>query len=115
MSSIIINLPDSVDIKALIKAFEKIGINPEYCEEKNLVPLDTAIKKAFPDKTIQEIIGGMLKVSREDAKLTQKALADIISEDKSNISAMERGKRPISKKMAQKLGKALNVPYHTFL
>jgi transcriptional regulator with XRE-family HTH domain len=65
--------------------------------------------------TKQEIIGGLLKTARENTKLTQNKLAELVGENKANISAMERGKRSISKKMAQKLAKALNVPYHTFL
>lgn len=113
MTSITFNVPDNIDIKVLTSALESVGIIPE--QENGFVPLDIAIKDAFPDMTPQEIIGGMLNVARQDAKFTQKALADLVGENKANISAMERGKRPISKVMAKKLGKALNVPYHTFL
>jgi DNA-binding XRE family transcriptional regulator len=112
MTSITFNVPDSVDINALISALENAGIRSE--QENGMIPLDAAIRDAFPDMTKREIIGGMLKAARENTKLTQSKLGEMVDENKSNISAMERGKRSISKKMAQKLAKALNVPYHIF-
>ena len=111
MTSITFNVPDTIDLNALTTALKSVGIKPE----NEMVPLDIAIKDAFPDMTSREITGGLLKAARENAKLTQTKLADLIGENKANLSAMERGKRPISKKMAQKLAKSLGVPYHIFL
>ena len=50
---------------------------------------------------------------RED--LTQEALAELTSISRSNISAMEHGKRPIGKETAKKLATALNCDYRRFL
>ncbi len=50
---------------------------------------------------------------RED--LTQKALAVVTGISRSNISAMEHGKRPIGRETAKKLATALNCDYRRFL
>ncbi|MBJ6798772.1 helix-turn-helix domain-containing protein [Geomonas propionica] len=50
---------------------------------------------------------------RED--LTQEALANLTGISRSNISAMEHGKRPIGKETAKKLAAALNCEYRRFL
>jgi DNA-binding XRE family transcriptional regulator len=50
---------------------------------------------------------------RED--LTQDALAELTGISRSNISAMEHGKRPIGKETAKKLAAALNCDYRRFL
>jgi DNA-binding XRE family transcriptional regulator len=50
---------------------------------------------------------------RED--LTQQALADLTGISRSNISAMEHGKRPIGKETAKKLAGILNCDYRRFL
>jgi len=47
--------------------------------------------------------------------LTQEALAELTGISRSNISAMEHGKRPIGKETAQKLAVALNCDYRRFL
>ena len=50
---------------------------------------------------------------RED--LTQEALAKLTGISRSNISAMEHGKRPVGKETAKKLATALNCEYRRFL
>jgi len=50
---------------------------------------------------------------RED--LTQEALAELTGISRSNICAMEHGKRPIGKETAKKLAAALNCDYRRFL
>ncbi len=50
---------------------------------------------------------------RED--LTQQALAELTGISRSNISAMEHGKRPIGKELAKKLADTLNCDYRRFL
>lgn len=52
---------------------------------------------------------------REREQLSQSELSRRAGIPQSHISAMERGVRPIGKKIAQKLGKALNVDYRVFL
>lgn len=50
---------------------------------------------------------------RED--LTQEALAKITGITRSNISAMEHGRRPIGRETAKKLAAVLNCDYRRFL
>lgn len=50
---------------------------------------------------------------RED--LSQKELGDMIGVKQSNISLMERGKRPIGKEIAKRLAKVFNEDYRIFL
>lgn len=50
---------------------------------------------------------------RED--LTQDALAELTGISRSNISAMEHGKRPIGKETAKKLAAVLKCDYRRFL
>lgn len=59
--------------------------------------------------------GMLVRGGRHKAGLTQKELAQKIGVLPHHISEMEHGKRPISKKMAQKLGKVFNVDYRVFL
>lgn len=59
--------------------------------------------------------GLMVRGARYKAELTQKQLAKKIGVLPHHISEMEYGKRPISKKMAHKLAKALDVNYKVFL
>lgn len=59
--------------------------------------------------------GMLIRGGRHKAGLTQKELAQKIGVLPHHISEMEHGKRPIGKKMAQKLGKIFNVDYRVFL
>ena len=59
--------------------------------------------------------GLMVRGARFKAELTQKQLAGKLEVLPHHISEMEYGKRPVSKKMAHKLSKALNVNYKVFL
>ncbi|MES2122847.1 MAG: helix-turn-helix transcriptional regulator [Chlamydiota bacterium] len=59
--------------------------------------------------------GLALRGARFRAELTQKQLAVKLKVLPHHISEMEHGKRPISKKMAQKLSKILNIDYRVFL
>ena len=107
-------IDDDVKADRIINAFKDIGLYPGAGDDE-VMPLDEAIKSAFPDKTIDEVAGMILKDVRVEAKLTQKELAEKLGTTKSVISAMERGKRPVSKAMAKKLGKIFNVPRTAFL
>jgi len=65
----------------------------------------------FADSTPGRILAG----ARGLREMTQAALAAAIGVHKSNISEMERGKRPIGKEMAKKLGKVLKTSPKVFL
>ena len=70
-----------------------------------------SIREVFPKFHIGHALRGLR--SREG--LTQKQLAEMIGAKPSNISEMENGKRPIGKKMAKRLAKALRTDYKVFL
>lgn len=57
----------------------------------------------------------MLKSARLRHKLTQRALAKMLSTDQANISKMECGEREISKTIAKHLGKIFKTDYRVFL
>jgi ribosome-binding protein aMBF1 (putative translation factor) len=59
--------------------------------------------------------GNALRGARNREGLTQVQLAAMVGIKPTHISAMERGKRPIGKEMAKRLGKALRIGYKVFL
>lgn len=59
--------------------------------------------------------GDVIKVYRKNAGLTQKDLAVKLGVKRPNVTAMERGKRPIGKAMADKLAEVFGVPREYFL
>ncbi|GBU23776.1 hypothetical protein R83H12_00394 [Fibrobacteria bacterium R8-3-H12] len=58
--------------------------------------------------------GNNLRVFRRLREMTQKELAERIGVSKQQICNMESGRSPIGKKMAVRLGEALNRPYNNF-
>lgn len=60
-------------------------------------------------------VGLMVRGGRAKAGLTQRELASLLHLPLYHIYQMEYGKRPIDKKIAQKLGKFFNVSYEVFL
>ena len=47
--------------------------------------------------------------------MTQKEMAEKIGVSQGDLSKMEKGERPIGKKIAMRIGKAINVDYRRFL
>ena len=75
---------------------------------------------AEPNVPAEEILadstpGSCLRGARGLRNMTQARLAAAIGAHPSNISAMERGSRPIGKEMAKRLGKALGFNRKVFL
>lgn len=68
-------------------------------------------REAFPDYGPHTALAGL----RYRENMTQQALANRLGISRSNLSAMENGKRTIGKDMARRLGEALNVDYRLFL
>jgi DNA-binding XRE family transcriptional regulator len=60
-------------------------------------------------------VGDILKGFRSREEPTQAQLAARVGVKVSHISEMERGKRPIGKEMARRLGQTLGVGYKVFL
>ncbi len=69
------------------------------------------VEMVLPDMTPGKVLRG----ARGLSDLTQAQLADTLGIHKSNLSEMERDKRPIGKDMARRLGKALGMDYKVFL
>lgn len=69
------------------------------------------VDEVFPDL----VPGDALRGARELNGLAQQQLAKAVGIGKSNVSEMERGKRPIGKAMAKRLAKALGTSYKVFL
>jgi ribosome-binding protein aMBF1 (putative translation factor) len=72
-------------------------------------------RKLFKEYKDSEISGITLRGARVKENVTQKELSNRAGIPQGHISAMENGKRQIGKKIAQKLGKALDVNYKVFL
>jgi plasmid maintenance system antidote protein VapI len=70
------------------------------------------VKEVFPEGILPKDV---LKGARYRDGLTQVQLAARVGVRASNISEMERGKRPIGKEMAKRLAKVLNTQYKVFL
>lgn len=97
-----------VEISAIVQAsrVDAVARAIEEALEPN-IPANEVLKDSTPGK--------VLKGMRGIRELTQLQLAELIGVQKSHISEMERGKRPIGKEMAKRLGKALKVSWKIFL
>lgn len=110
----------------------KTGSKKKEFKLKNsdgLVRLVNYIKSALPEDTVtpNEAFkhlndkytkpGALLQGYRLKAGLTQEELAEKLGPEvqQANISAMENGTRPISKKMAMRLAEVLHTDYKKFL
>jgi DNA-binding XRE family transcriptional regulator len=88
----------------------------EYSSEKN--HNDTPMSA---DEMIKKICGDLpdwavaLKGLRYREGLTQTALGNLLNIEQTNISQMERGKRPIGKMLAKRLAKIFKTDYRLFL
>jgi len=82
-----------------------------YLDTSDLVPWE----EVFPDDNKEKECGEILAGIRYREDLTQKELAELTGISQAHISEMENGKRPITKNMALKFSKALNVGYKVFL
>jgi DNA-binding XRE family transcriptional regulator len=69
------------------------------------------IKEVFPDACPAMALRGF----RGLEELSQAELAEKLGITQSRLSELESGKRPISRKMAQKLGELFNMPAKTFI
>lgn len=84
----------------------------QFREETASIPALDALSK-YVD--LDQLPGISLRVHRENAKLTQKALAEKISVKQHHISEMENSKRPIGKELAKKIATVLGTDYREYL
>jgi DNA-binding XRE family transcriptional regulator len=70
----------------------------------------------FPDLADSKKTSGIaLRGVRLRLNLTQKEMAEKIGVNQGDLSKMEKGERPMGKKLAMRIGKALGVDYRRFL
>lgn len=69
----------------------------------------------FPEITNQAMPGVCLRAARTREGITQAKLAVLTGIPQRHISEMENGKRPIGRKSAQAIAKALNVDHRVFM
>jgi DNA-binding XRE family transcriptional regulator len=70
----------------------------------------------FPDlKDPVKSIGIALRGIRSKFQLTQEQVAQRLGIDQSDVSKMEKGKRPIGKALAKKIQKEFGIDYRRFL
>jgi DNA-binding XRE family transcriptional regulator len=113
MNTFELTLEKPVDIEQLKALLSEFGIVNVTKVQDTFVPYSDA--DFFPDKTAEELRGMNLATARKKAKLTQTKLAEMVGIQKSIISAMELGKQPISKQVAQQFATIFDVDYRVFL
>jgi DNA-binding XRE family transcriptional regulator len=86
-------------------------LHPPKDEGENDDEKRYTIREAFPDFSTATVLSGF----RLTFELTQAELAEKLGIRQNHVSDMETGKRPISRKMAVKLGKIFNISPRAFL
>ena len=95
------------EVERAIEAMKSIG----FTDTSDLIPW----QDAYPEFSEAQLIGKALSGARYKENLTQMQLAEQTGISQRHISEMENGKRPIGKKIAKRLGEALNMGYKAFL
>ena len=99
--------PIASNLLQLIKSFQ-----PQKTEKEDWVEFSDI----FPElNDPAERIASALRGARFKAELTQIELAQKLKVTQGDLSKMEHGKRPIGKKLVQRLAKILDVDYRIFL
>jgi Plasmid maintenance system antidote protein len=109
-----------VKANGLIKLLEEYEVTPargtinpkSVSVSLNTVSLDNVFPELFDDA---QRPGLVLRGLRLRDGLTQSKLAEQVGVTQSAIAGMESGARPIGKKMAQRLAKALSTDHRVFL
>lgn len=92
------------NVPAATRAMEPYATTPE---DEETVPW----REAFPELGPGDLLAGL----RYREELTQQQLAERIGISRSNLSAMENGKRPIGREMAKRLAREFGTNYRLFL
>ncbi len=85
---------------------------PALQERENSIKIED-IKPKMKDPTLR--IASILRGARYKENMTQVNLAKKLKITQSDLSKMEHGKRPIGKKLAQRIADILKVDYRIFL
>jgi len=99
--------PVANNLLQLIKSFQ-----PQENAKKDWVEFS----EAFPElNDPAKRIAAALRGARYKAELTQVELAKRLEITQGDLSKMEHGKRPVGKKLAQRIAKIVDVDYRVFL
>ena len=106
----------SVHFRVPVKKLEDIknvilALGGQVDEEAEEINDSVPWQKVLPDSSPGKILRGL---RYRDGK-SQKWLAEQLGMKQPNISAMEKGERPIGKNLAKKLGELFNIGYKVFL
>jgi len=99
-------------LKLLVNLLDEFDFRKVAKEKHESVAWEELAKRQIEKYTRP---GLALRGARLKEGLTQAKLAKKLRVPQYNISKMENGTRPIGKKMAMRLGKALKVDYRIFL
>lgn len=94
-------------IEAVVRRLKSVSSKVD-----DTVSVDELFEEIFSNESRPAVL---LKGARYKGGLTQEELAKKIKTNQAAIAAMESGRRPIGKNMAQRLSKALGVDYRLFL
>lgn len=99
-----------------------VSVESAHAVQTLLGQLDESTKgsilatKLFPDLADPKKTPGIaLRGVRLRLDLTQKEMAEKIGVTQGDLSKMEKGLRPIGKKLAMRIGKVLDIDYRRFL
>lgn len=91
-------------------------------KKAGMAEMRTEIETSMPfEEAISILLGGepqgavMLRGLRNREGITQAELGKLLGIEQTNLSKMERGKRPIGKKIAMRLAKLFQTDYRLFL
>ena len=102
----LVSKEDATAVEAVLARMDESDAGDEYADARELYP-----HLADPIKgPAASLLGTRLRLG-----LTQKQMAAKLEVSQSDISKMEKGERPIGKKMAMRIGQALKVDYKRFL
>ena len=88
------------------------GMQDKFADGEASVPAE----EVFPNlKDPQKRIGIVFRGIRIKNNLTQAEVAKRLGLDQSDVSKIEKGKRPVGKALAKKIEQEFGVDYHRFL
>lgn len=94
----------------IIALLRNQGIEAEIVKDDDDERVDVFATGWYRETSAEMTPGDVLRIRRENAGLTQEELGKRIGSNRQNISAMERGRRPIGEAVAERLATALNLP-----
>ena len=102
----LVSKEDAAAVEAVLARMDESEVDENFVDARELYPHLTDPVKG----PAASFLGTRLRLG-----LTQKEMAEKIDVTQSDISKMEKGERPIGKKLAIRIGQALKIDYKRFL